>query len=135
MKAVRMVALGAALLVGGAVAASAQSPAPQQQGAPGQGRRPNMMMRDIDGTLTDAQKAKIAEIQKKYEPDMMSLRESMRNGGDRAEGMKKMQELNDKMRPEIRAVLTADQQVIFDKNLAEMKAMMEARQRQAPPAI
>jgi Spy/CpxP family protein refolding chaperone len=125
MKVIRIVALVAALLVGGAAIASAQGAA--QQG--GQGRR-NMQLDGIE--LTDAQKSKLDEIQKKYQPEMMALRDEIRNGGDRAELMKKGSALRDKSSAEIRAILTPDQQVVFDKHTAEMKARMEQAQRQAP---
>ena len=39
--------------------------------------------------------------------------------------MVKMQALRDKMSPEVRAILTADQQAVYDKNVAEQKARME----------
>ena len=125
MKVIRIVALVAALLVGGAAIASAQGAA--QQG--GQGRR-NMQLDGIE--LTDAQKSKLDEIQKKYQPEMMALRDEIRNGGDRAELMKKGSALRDKSSAEIRAILTPDQQVVFDKHTAEMKARMEQAQRQTP---
>ena len=125
MKVIRIVALVAALLVGGAAIASAQGA--MQQG--GQARR-NMQLDGIE--LTDAQKVKLDEIQKKYQPEMMALRDEIRNGGDRAELMKKGASLRDKSSAEIRAILTPDQQVVFDKHTAEMKARMEQAQRQAP---
>jgi Spy/CpxP family protein refolding chaperone len=123
MKAIRIAALGVALLAGGAAVAGAQAgtQAPTQQGG-GRGGF-NRSMNGIE--LTDAQKAKVAEIQAKYQPEMQAIRESMQGGGDRAEAFKKMQALNDKRNPEIRAVLTPEQQTIFDKNLAEQKARME----------
>ena len=125
MKVIRIVALVAALLVGGAAIASAQGAA--QQG--GQGRR-NMQLDGIE--LTDAQKSKLDEIQKKYQPEMSALRSEFQNGGDRAELMKKSAALREKSSAEIRAILTPDQQVVFDKHTAEMKARMEQAQRQAP---
>jgi Spy/CpxP family protein refolding chaperone len=125
MKAFRIAALAAALLIGGAAIASAQGA--MQQG--GQGRR-NMQLDGIE--LTDAQKVKLEEIQKKYQPEMMALRTEFQNGGDRAELMKKGAALRDKSSAEIRAILTADQQVVFDKHTADMKARMEQMQRQAP---
>ena len=126
MKAIRIAALVAALLVGGAALASAQGA--MQQGA--QGRR-NMQLDGIE--LTDAQKAKLEEIQKKYQPERMALRTEFQNGGDRSELMKKSAALRDRSSSEIRAILTPDQQVVFDKHTAEMKARMEQAQRQAPP--
>ena len=123
MKAIRIAALGVALLAGSTAIAGAQATpqAPAQQGG-GRGGF-NRSMNGIE--LTDAQKAKVAEIQAKYQPEMQAIRESMQGGGDRAEAFKKIQALNDKRNPEIRAVLTPEQQTIFDKNLAEQKARME----------
>jgi len=121
MKVFRIAALGLALVAGTAVVASAQA-APQQQGQRG-GARPNQQLKDI--TLTAEQQTKIDEINKKYAPEMQVIRESMQSGGDRAEGMKKMQALREKMGPEIRAILTPEQAAIYDKNLAEQKARME----------
>jgi Spy/CpxP family protein refolding chaperone len=121
MKAIRVVALGALLLVAGAVTARAQAGA-TQQGQAG-GRRPSPLLDNM--MLTDAQKAKIDGINKKYQPEMQAIFESMSNGGDRAEARTKRQALLAKMQPEIRAVLTPDQQAIFDKNAAELNARME----------
>ena len=127
MKAIRIAALGVALLAGTTAIAGAQAttPAPAQQGGPGGGGRGgfNRTMNGIE--LTEAQKTKVGEIQAKYQPELQAIRESMQGGGDRAAAFTKMQAVRDKMNPEIRAVLTADQQVIFDKNLAEQKARME----------
>ncbi len=123
MKAIRIVALVAALLLGGAVLASAQGA--MQQG--GQGRR-NMQLDGIE--LTDAQKAKLEEIQKKYQPEMTALRSEFQSGGDRAVLMKKSAALRDRSSAEIRAILTPDQQAVFDKHTTEMKARMEQAQRQ-----
>jgi Spy/CpxP family protein refolding chaperone len=123
MKAIRIAALVAALLIGGAAIASAQGA--MQQG--GQARR-NMQLDGIE--LTDAQKVKLEEIQKKYQPEMMALRAEFQNGGDRAELMKKGASLRERSSAEIRAILTSDQQVVFDKHTADMKARMESAQRQ-----
>jgi Spy/CpxP family protein refolding chaperone len=131
MKAIRIAALGVALLAGSAAVAEAQAgtQAPAQQGG-GRGGF-NRSMNGIE--LTDAQKAKVAEIQAKYQPEMQAIRESMQGGGDRAEAFKKIQALNDKRNPEIRAVLTPEQQTIFDKNLAEQKARMEQMRQGGGP--
>ncbi len=126
MKALRIAALGVALVIGSATVASAQ----QQQGAPGGGRpgRGSMLMVGIDSTLTADQKTKIEEINKKYAADMPT-REMMQ--ADRESAMKKRQEVSAKMNPEIRAVLTKEQQATFDKNLEEM-AKRAAAPRPAP---
>ena len=130
-KVLRMVALGAALLIGGATLAQAQSAEAQQQGGRRGGR--NMELNGIE--LTDAQKVQLEAIQKKYQPEMMNLRNEMMNGGDRAALMKKAAELREKSAKDIRAILTPDQQVVFDKNLAEQRARMQARQQQGPPSL
>lgn len=130
MKSLRIAALALALVAGTAAVASAQA-APQQQGR-GAGR-PNQQLKDI--SLTAEQQTKIEEINKKYAPEMQVLRQAMQGGGDRMEGMKKMNDLRGKIAPEIRAVLTTEQQAIFDKNSADMKARMDAMAKQAPPAI
>ena len=130
-KALRMAALGAALLLGSATLAQAQAGGAQQQGERRGGR--NMELNGIE--LTDAQKVQLEAIQKKYQPEMMSIRNDMMNGGDRAELMKKAADLREKSAKDIRAILTPDQQVVFDKNLAEQRARMQQRQQQGPPSI
>lgn len=130
MKAIRMAAFGVALLAGSSAIAGAQAPAapggPSAQqggGGGGGGRRSN-----LNGiTLTEAQQAKATEINAKYQPELQAIRESFQNGGDRAEGMKKMAAIRAKLDPELRAILTAEQQVIFDKNVEERKARDAAR--------
>jgi Spy/CpxP family protein refolding chaperone len=131
MTAIRIAALGVALLAGSAAVAGAQAAtqAPTQQG----GRRGGFN-RSLNGIeLTEAQKAKVAEIDAKYAPELTAVRESMQGGGDRAEAFKKMQAINEKRNPEVRAVLTAEQQAIFDKNLAEQKARMEQMRQGGGP--
>ena len=123
MRAIRIAALVAVIVLGGASIAHAQGP----QG----GRGRNLQMNGIE--LTEVQKAKVEEIQKKYQPEMMALRSDMMNGGDRTEVMKKVMTLSEKSAAEIRAILTPDQQVVFDKNIAERRAaFMEQRQKAAP---
>jgi len=135
MKIFRIAALGVALLAGSTAIAGAQNaapPAPTQQGGPG-GRGMRTTLNGIE--LTDAQKAKVNEIQAKYQPDMQAIRESMQNGGDRADAFQKMSALRDKMTPEIRAVLTPAQQAIYDKNIAEQKARMEQMRQNRGPGL
>ena len=125
MRSIRVAALVAALIIGGAAVASAQGAA--QQG--GQGRR-NMQLDGIE--LTDAQKVKLEDIQKRYQPEMMALRTEFQNGGDRAKLMKMSADLRARSSADIRAILTPDQQLVFDKHTTAMKERMEAAQRQAP---
>jgi Spy/CpxP family protein refolding chaperone len=85
------------------------------------------LLKDI--TLTDAQKAQVKTIREKYVPQQLELRKSVQaTGGPPDEATRaKMMDLQSKQAAEIRAILTADQQATFDKNLAELKARMAAR--------
>lgn len=132
MKVIRIATLAAALCVGITSIAAAQGTEPPQQGQ-GQGemRRGGamggMLLKDIN--LTDAQKAQVKVIREKYAPLQLELRKSVQaTGGPPDEATRsKMMDLQSKQAAEIRAVLTADQQAQFDKNLAEMKSRMESR--------
>jgi Spy/CpxP family protein refolding chaperone len=131
MKAIRIATLAAALCVGITSVAAAQGTEPPQQGQ-GQGemRRGGGMggtlLKDI--TLTDAQKDQVKAIREKYMPQLMEIRKASQATGtvDEASRAKSM-ELQNKQAAEIRAILTADQQATFDKNLAELKARMDSR--------
>ena len=127
MKAIRIATLAAALCVGMTTVAAAQGTAPPQQGQGRGDRMGGMLLKDI--TLTDAQKDQIKTIREKYLPQLMELRkQSQAVGGPPDEATRaKMTDLQTKQAAEIRAVLTADQQAQFDKNLVEMKARMDAR--------
>ena len=129
MKRLVMMFAAAVLVSGGAAVAQAQSPA--GQGGPGGGRggmmnaqrMTEMMFKDI--TLTADQEAKLKEVQEKYDPQMTKMREEMmaaRQSGQQIgpEAMQKMQALRTEQRDAMRAVLTPEQQVTFDKNVAEM---------------
>ncbi len=132
MKAIRIATLAAALCVGMTSVAAAQGTEPPKQGQ-GQGEmrrgggRGEWLLKDI--TLTDAQKDQIKTIREKYVPQQLELRKAAQAvGGPPDEATRtKMVDLQTKQAAEIRAILTADQQVTFDKNLAEMKARMDAR--------
>jgi hypothetical protein len=130
MKAIRIAALGVALVIGMAATASAQGGA-QQQG----GRRPDPLMVGIDSTLTAEQKAKIDDVRKKYQPEQQAIRDAVQAGGDRAEAMKKSADLRAKMQPEIRAVLNEEQKCLFDKNIEEMAKRANAPRAVAPPQL
>jgi Spy/CpxP family protein refolding chaperone len=124
MKAISIAALAIALCAGTTSVARAQGQAEPQ----GQGRgMGGMLLKDI--TLTDAQKAQIKVIREKYVPQQLELRKAAQaTGGPPDDATRaKMMDLNAKQSAEIRAILTADQQVTFDKNAADMKARMDAR--------
>jgi len=79
--------------------------------------RPNpALFKDI--TLSDAQRAKIDSIQAKGREEMMAMMQS--GGQDRSALREVMMQARAKQMADIRAVLTADQQTTFDKNVAEM---------------
>lgn len=104
------------------------APSVEAQGGPPQGgmrggpRMMEMLLKDI--TLGDAQKAKLDSIQQKYAKEMPPM-----TPGERPtpEAMQARRELMTKQQDEIRAILTADQQKVYDKNLEEMRARMQRR--------
>ena len=120
MKFVRIATLAGILTMALASVSAAQgSPQGQAQGA---GRREmgGTLLKDI--TLTDAQKEQVKTIREKYLPQQQELRKSAQATGTYDDAAKaKMQDLRSKQAAEIRAILTADQQAIFDRNLAAMK--------------
>ena len=127
MKAIRIATLAAALCVGVTSVAAAQGTEPQGQGQGRGERMGGMLLKDIN--LTDAQKAQVKTIRDKYVPQLQELRKaSQATGGPPDEATRtKMMDIQNKQTNEIRAILTADQQATFDKNLAEMKARMTNR--------
>ena len=129
MKALRIAALGLALMVG-STAAYAQGGGGGGGGG-GRGGRGNMMMVGI--TLSEEQTAKVAEINGRYAADRTAIREMMAT--DRPAAMKKQAEVSAKANAEIRAILTPDQQAVFDKNGAVQKARMDSVAKANPPII
>jgi Spy/CpxP family protein refolding chaperone len=117
MKRIRIYALLAALVAFAAPAAYAQG-----GGGGGQGRGARMMERLMTGiTLTDAQKATVDSIAQAYRAQMPPFTPGQ--PPDSAAQAKRM-EVMTKQNADIRKVLTADQQKIFDKNLEDMRANM-----------
>jgi Spy/CpxP family protein refolding chaperone len=127
MKVLRIAMLAVALCAASTSIAAAQDQSQQGQGEMRRGGgMGGMLLKDI--TLTDAQKAQIKTIRDKYVPQMMDLRKSAQAVGAADDANRsKMMDLQTKQSAEIRAVLTADQQVTFDKNIADLKARMDAR--------
>jgi Spy/CpxP family protein refolding chaperone len=119
MKGIRLFALLAALLVLGAPTASAQSGTPPQGQAQGRGRQMEMLMQGI--TLTDAQKASVDSIVQAYRAQMPQTPPGTPpDSATRAKRMEVMQ----KQTADIRAVLTKEQQAIFDKNVETVRQQM-----------
>jgi Spy/CpxP family protein refolding chaperone len=130
MKAIRIATLAFAICVGVTSIAAAQGqPEPQGQGDRRGGGMGGMLLKDI--TLSDAQKAQVKTIREKYLPQQMELRKAVQGtGGPPDEATRsKMMDLQEKQAAEIRAILTGDQQKVFDANLKEMRDRMEARRK------
>jgi Spy/CpxP family protein refolding chaperone len=114
MKLTRIVALAGMV----ALAPAAYAQGGGGQGG-GQGRGMQMVMQGI--TLTDKQKASVDSIQQAFRAQMPAMTPGTPpDSATRA----KMQETRQKQYAAIRAVLTADQQKVFDKNLEDMRANM-----------
>jgi Spy/CpxP family protein refolding chaperone len=112
------------LLVTSTAAARAQgsaAPAPVQQAAPG-AKAPGGPSGSLE--LTPEQKVKLDAIAKKYAPEGKATAELFST--DPAEAMKRMIVLRTKMQKEVRTVLTIEQRAIYDRNVAEMNAQMDA---------
>lgn len=118
MQAIRILAAAALVFVASTAAAQGgQGGPPGGQGGQGMQQRQNeMLFKDI--TLSEAQKARIDSIQT---ASRTKMQEMMQAGGmqDPA-NREKMMEMRRKQQADIRAVLTAEQQVQYDKNLAAM---------------
>lgn len=118
MQAIRILAAAALVFVATTAAAQGGQGGPpggmgQGQGA---GRMNEMLFKGI--TLTDVQKAKIDTIQTKAREEQRALMQA--GGMQDPANREKMMAIRTKQNADIRALLTADQQTIFDKNLAEM---------------
>jgi Spy/CpxP family protein refolding chaperone len=81
----------------------------------GGARMMETMMQGI--TLTDVQKAKVDSIVAKYQKEMPQMTPG---SPPSPEDRQKRMELMRKQQDEIKAVLTAEQKAVFDKNLANM---------------
>ena len=113
MKLTRIVALAGIL----ALAPAAYAQGGGQGG--GQGRGMQRVMEGI--TLTDTQKASVDSIQQAFRAQMPAMTPG--TPPDSAARAKRM-EVMQKQYAAIRAVLTPDQQKVFDKNLEDMRANM-----------
>jgi len=118
----RLALLTSGLMLIGSAAALAQNPG----GPPGPGgfagRRLQRLLQGI--TLTPEQQTKVDSISARYRPQMPAFTPGMfPDSATRA----KMREVNDRQDAEIRAVLTPDQQTVWDDNVAQMRARMMQR--------
>ena len=132
---IKLAVAGIALCAGASAASAQGAPAgtnaPQGSAQGGQGRGgrgTSMLMEGI--TLTDEQQAKFGEIALKYRAERQKLVPNGMQGGPPDDATRaKLGEITDKQYAEIRTLLTADQQKVFDANLEKRKQMM-----QRPPA-
>ncbi len=136
---IKMAVAGIALCASATIASAQGAPpagaAPQggPQGGPGArgGRGMQALFEGI--TLTDAQQKQIQDISEKYRAQQRELMPNGFGGGPPDDATRaKLDDIRTKQTAEIRAVLTADQQPTFDKNMAEAKKrrdeMMKQRQ-------
>jgi Spy/CpxP family protein refolding chaperone len=114
MKRIRFFVVLAALFAFAAPAAYAQGGGGQGRGA----RQMEMLMQGI--TLTDAQKTSVDSIVGAFRAHMPPMQQG--TPPDSATRAKRM-EVMGKQNAEIRKLLTADQQKVFDKNVEDMRNM------------
>lgn len=69
-------------------------------------------------TLTDAQKASLKQLVEKHQAERKQLMSTMQQDTSARE---KLMQLRTRHQSEIRALLTPEQQTVFDKNTEEMK--------------
>ena len=144
---IRMV-IGGAAFVGIATVAGAQAPQDTgtqrgagkqgkegvagEPGAPREARMARRLFAGID--LTDAQKAQVQKIMEKSSAEMQALMPPAAAGAERQKPDEatraKMMDISAKAQTEYRTILTADQQKVFDSNVAEIKARMDKRKEQ-----
>ena len=80
--------------------------------------------------LTAAQKTKLDSIGSKHSAEARVVSDLFAT--DPAEAMRRMVALRTKMQKEVRVVLTSEQRAIFDRNIAEMNAQLDAHLPSAP---
>lgn len=133
MKAIRFLAAAALVLTASTAMAQGGPPAGGPPGGQGMMQRQmEMLFKDI--TLTDAQKAKVDSAFATSMVDSRKLMEEVQaSGGDpRSPELRgKRAEITNKRNDAIKAVLDDAQKATFEKNLADLAAMMQNRQR--PP--
>lgn len=131
---VRAVALVAAAALSAPVTAGAQAPvlaaqAPEAKAAKAP-KREKGIPEHFDGiALTDEQKTKIRELHHLYHTQMTQVKVTTKKKNDEGQTVpmspkvkKQLDDLEAKEMAEFRAVLSAEQVVLFDKNLAKEKA-------------
>jgi hypothetical protein len=86
-----------------------------------------MLMEGI--TLSDAQKSAVDSITAKYRAERQKLMPNGMQGGRPDDATRaKMTDMMNKQNAEIRAILTADQQKVFDTNVEKRNQAIQQRQ-------
>ena len=80
--------------------------------------------------LSAAQKTKLEAIQKKYQAKFMAMRNENKGSNDRQAMMAKFRPLMESFHKEVRSILNAKQQKMFDQMMAEQRARMQQRMKQ-----
>ena len=132
---IKLAAAGFALCAGASVASAQGGPpaggppagAPPQGGPQAGQRGGRGMAMLLEGiTLTADQQTKVDAVRAKYMAERQKMMPNGMGGGPPDEGMRaKMREMTDKQNAELRAILTGDQQKVFDVNLEKRKQMMQ----------
>lgn len=104
------------------------SPAPAQQ-PPGPDRGRAMLMTGID--LTSTQKTRLDSLWAAHEREMAPIRERMRAAPGDSATRKTRDAMHEGMMNRIRAELTPEQQMVFDRN----RARVDARRQQGGPGM
>ncbi|MDQ6718611.1 MAG: Spy/CpxP family protein refolding chaperone [Gemmatimonadota bacterium] len=115
-----------ALCVASASVAVAQRP---DSGPPG-GRRGGLGPNLLEGiTLTDAQQAQVKAIREKYAPQRMEIMNALRTSGMPPDSATRarLTGITEAQTTDIRAILTAEQQKILDKNVVDARERMKNR--------
>lgn len=130
MKTARLFFLSFALMVGAAAVAQAQQGPPGGGGGRGGMNASAMLLQNI--TLSAEQQVKVDTINAKFAVAQREMRARMQDG-DRQAMMGEMRKMRATLQADLRAVLTAEQQAVFDKNVEEMAKRQQQRRRQQPP--
>ena len=120
MRKLAMVALAVLCMGGTATVAAAQGGGGM---GGGRGRGPAIdrwISQPTAITLTADQQKKFYSLKTAMTDEGQKLRAEMQSGGDMADMRTKMQTMNKKYADAVRAMLTPDQQKVFDENVAAM---------------
>ncbi|MBC7788784.1 MAG: Spy/CpxP family protein refolding chaperone [Anaerolineae bacterium] len=144
---IRTAVLGAALIIGVSATTAAQqgSNTSAERGAMGARRSEakRMLFRDIN--LSEAQQTQLKSIREKYEVQARAVRDSSRGSRESSQqgdttgarkarkgsrqGRRYSGELMQKAHAEMRGILTAEQQTVFDRNVAELQKKHEQKSK------